>query len=329
MTRKIQKAKHKENKMQPIYRLAQMLQWKRPAHSANVMWFIEDYIAPVCDRHGGFFDDAGNYIVRIGDDSKVLYSSHTDTVHNKGGKQKIVINGDLLKVSHTEQSNCLGGDCTTGVWLMLEMIRAKVKGLYIFHADEEIGGLGSSYIAKNHPDLFFGIDYAIAFDRKGTNSIITHQVGGRCCSNEFAASLAMLLPLGYVNDSGGTFTDTANYIDIIPECTNISVGYFNQHTINETQSISHAMSLRDAMLKFDETKLVCKRIAGEPDYDDLPYYSAYGFNKKSYKYKKSYDFVGTDYYSLYDYVRTNPDVVTDFLEDMGYDITYFNSRHPY
>lgn len=325
MTRTMKKVK-KQNTDQPIYRLAQMLQWKRPAHSANVSWFIEDYIEPVCDRLGGFHDDAGNYIVRVGDDSKVLFSSHTDTVHDKAGMQKIVVNGDYLKVSAGEQSNCLGADDTTGVWLMLEMIRANVKGLYIFHADEEIGGLGSSYIAKHQQLMLGGIDYAIAFDRKGLNSIITHQVGGRCCSDAFADSMARMLPVGYVNDTTGTFTDTANYTDIIPECTNIAVGYFDQHTSKEKQSISHAMLLRNAMVQFDETRLVRSRIAGEPDYESNFYYYN-TMTKHSKKSKSYYNYTNSDYYDLYDYVRQNPDIVTSFLEEMGYDISYFQSYY--
>ena len=320
----------------PIHRLADMLQHKRPANTVDVDWFIERYIEPVCNKLGGFYDDAGNYIVRIGEDSRVLFSSHTDTVHSTGGKQRVVVSGDFFKVSSTEQSNCLGADDTTGVWLMLEILRQPnpIKGLYIFHASEEIGGIGSSYIAKNYYNLLHGIDYAIAFDRKGTTSIVTHQAGGRCCSEDFSDSLAKLLPAGYVSDAGGTFTDTANYTDIIPECTNISVGYFSQHTSSETQSISHAMLLRDAMLKFDESKLVCKRVAGEIDYnDELYYYNS--FNRYSYGYgnkhntKKKYKFDTHSYYDLYDYVRQNPDKITDFLNDLGYDAEYFYSYHNY
>ena len=36
-------------------------------------------------------------------------------------------------------------------------------------------------------------------------------------------------------DTGGSFTDTANYTDIIAECTNLSCGYYNAHTQSEYQ----------------------------------------------------------------------------------------------
>ncbi len=38
----------------------------------------------------------------------------------------------------------------------------------------------------------------------------------------------------FKDDKGGTFTDSANYIYNIPECTNISIGYFDQHSNEET-----------------------------------------------------------------------------------------------
>ena len=300
-----------------IGNLLEMLKYKRPANSVDVSLFIEMFIEPVCNKHGGFYDDANNYIVKIGDDTRVMFSSHTDTVHHTGGTQRLSISNDYIKLQRDETSNCLGADCTTGVWLMLEMIRANVTGLYIFHASEEVGGLGSSYLARNHPELVYGIDFCIAFDRKDITSIISHQVGGRCCSDEFCASLIKQMPSGYKIDTTGTFTDSANYTDLIAECTNISVGYYDQHTPKEMQSISHALCLREAMLKFDETKLVQKRIAGEIDAD----YWGHGYN--SYK-----NYGLSNYNELYDFVRNNPDIVANFLDEQGYDLSYFG-RDPY
>lgn len=331
MTRKAHKNDKKKTVIsEPINRLALMLQYKRPANSPIIGWFISEYIESVCHELGGFYDEAQNYIVRIGDNSRVLFSSHTDTVHNSEGTQRLLISGDRIT---SVKESCLGADDTTGVWLMLEMIQAGVHGLYIFHADEEIGGVGSAYFANHYAYLLQGIDYAIALDRKGTDSIITHQSSGRCCSDDFASSLALLLPAGFIKDSSGTFTDTANYVHLIGECSNISVGYFDQHTSKESQSISHAMALRESLLVFDESKLVSKRKAGEIDPDDYfgfddSYYSKRYGKGLSYsgKYYSSYGY-DDDYKSLFDYVVSNPDEVTDLLESLGYDLPYFTDRY--
>lgn len=330
MTRKAYKSDKKTVTVsEPINRLAVMLQYKRPANTPIIGWFISEYIESVCHDLGGFYDEAQNYIVRIGDNSRVMFSSHTDTVHNNEGTQRLLISGDRIT---SVKESCLGADDTTGIWLMLEMIKAGVAGLYIFHASEEIGGVGSAYFANHYAYLLQGIDYAIAFDRKGTDSIITHQSSGRCCSNAFASSMGLLLPKGYKADSGGTFTDTANYVHLVGECTNISVGYYDQHTSKESQSISHAMLLRDSMLAFDESKLICERKAGEIDpddylaFDDSYYSKRYGsglsYSSKRYAYG-AYD----DYQTMYDYVVSNPDEVADLLESLGYDLPYFTDRY--
>lgn len=301
------KSKKKIIKSKPIHNpafdLIKMLEWKRPSGTKSG----DDFVNHFLDDLDGSFDFAGNYIVRVGQ-SKVLWSSHTDTVHSKAGLQRIVLNGDTIKVAHGEQSNCLGADCSTGIWLMREMIKAGVHGLYVFHSDEEIGGIGSAFIAKHNPSLLRGIDYAIAFDRRGFDSIITHQAGQRTASNDFANSIARMLP-HYQIDSGGTFTDTANYSDLVPECSNISVGYMNAHTANETQSLSHALKLREYMLAFDETKLIASRNPCVVEYG-RDYYGFKSFTPSNY----------ANQYDLYSYVRDNYDIVADYLEQMGISI---------
>lgn len=313
------KPKPKTKSKQPaqILRLLEMLQTTRPAGTQAVRDFIARFIAPVCDSHGGFIDGAGNYIVKIGKNPKTLFSSHTDTVHSYAGTQKIAVSGNFVKLSSRETlSNCLGADCTTGVWLMLEMVQRGVKGLYIFHDSEEIGGRGSNYIAHKTPDILQGIKYAIAFDRKGTTSIITHQYGGRGCSNAFADSLAKLLPPAYVTDATGTFTDTANYTHLVAECTNVSVGYYNQHTKQESQCLTHALALRAKMLQFDESVLVCERTPVDDSYDIFPDWRGSYYGGRSYGADNSWQ-------SLCNYVQDNPDIIADFLQDSGYDTDYF------
>lgn len=170
-------------------------------------------------------------------------------------------------------TNCLGADDTTGVWLMLTMIKAGVEGRYVFHREEEVGGRGSSWVAKNRPEYLDGIKAAIAFDRKGYGDVITHQ-GSRCCSDEFAHSLAGLLGGAYKPDPSGVFTDTANYTDIVGECTNISVGYFGQHGPAESQHFGFAIGLAQTLAEADWSQLVFKREPGE-----LEWLNHRGFSK--------------------------------------------------
>ena len=202
-------------------------------------------------------DTYGNLYKVIGE-SNILWSCHTDTVHKKEGRQKITVKDSYVELAPTERtSNCLGADCTTGVFIMTEMIKANIPGLYVFHREEECGGGGSTFFSTVHTDLLKNINIAIAFDRRGTTSVITHQFE-RCCSNTFATSLANQLP-GFKLDDTGVFTDTANYTRVVSECTNVSVGYHQEHTIGECQDLNHLQELISLMISLDPTKLVIER----------------------------------------------------------------------
>lgn len=141
----------------------------------------------------------------------------------------------------------LGADDKVGIYIMIRMINAKIPGLYMFHVGEERGGKGSRAVAGDtemwKEPRFRKLKRAIAFDRKDYGDIINHQSCGQCCSSDFTTALAKTLNervAGILGDkfdakyrwrtATGSFTDTASYAHLIPECTNLSVGYFNQHT---------------------------------------------------------------------------------------------------
>lgn len=260
--------------MEPDTRaLIEMLNTRRPARSKSERKFIRKYLYPL-DMH---IDDYGNLHKRIGT-APVLWSCHTDTVHRKGGHQKIKVQGGNVTLHADADSNCLGADDTAGIWIMREMILNRVEGLYIFHRDEEIGGCGSSYIANETPNALYGIQWAIALDRRGSDSVITHQGWGRCCSNGFARALSDQLRHSFAPDSTGVFTDTANYVDIVPECTNLSVGYDNEHTARESLNLDHVFRLRAALLDLDVSALPVERAAGEKE-EEFEDWSDWGGNE--------------------------------------------------
>ena len=225
--------------------LMDMLTYRRPCESKTETAFIKRFLLPLGVRR----DDAGKLIKRIGG-APVLWSSHFDTVHRTAGRQGVCEAGGMVRLAKRAQSNCLGADDDAGVWLMSEMIRAGVEGLYVLHFGEEVGGIGSCHISMETPELLDGIQMAIALDRKGYDSVITHQ-GERCCSDEFAAALGDALGLGMVPDDTGLFTDTANYVTLVPECTNLSVGYEGAHGRKEVLDAHFLVGLRDRLVKLD------------------------------------------------------------------------------
>ncbi len=292
-----------------------MLTYCRPHGSEGETEFIDRFISHL---PGIGWDKFGNGMLRIGT-APILWSVHTDTVHHASGRQEVRQKGNILSLAKGKRGLCLGADDAAGIWIALHMIEARVSGLYIFHAAEEHGGLGSSYITKKHAGRLEGIQYAIAFDRKGTNSVITHQ-GSRTCSDEFAWSLATLLGKGYRPDDTGTFTDTANYTDLIGECTNISVGYEGAHSEKETLDIAYLERLRDTMIHFDPSKLVHKRQPGEIDEDEFIWMPAGGKTANDrYRYDETHRDYGARHYdeTLIDLCANYPHIAARLLESTG------------
>lgn len=246
--------------MNPENKLLEMLTWMRPHDSATEEAFCEKYILDPLNERVMTIGPMSNFIITIGEDSKTLFSCHTDTVHHDEGMQ-LVIYDPIMGMAYKNDNACLGADDTTGVWLMLEMIEANVPGTYIFHRGEERGGVGSYWIANNEVTFLKQFKRAIAFDRKGETSVITSQRNSPCCSSEFATALAAQLGKEWVKDPTGSFTDTANYTHLIPECTNVSVGYYDAHGSSETQNISFALVLRELCINVDWESLPTVREA--------------------------------------------------------------------
>lgn len=294
--------------------LQTMLTYRRAEGSKAERAFCKRYLAPVFGKPDAF----GNYILDVGGDAPALmFTAHYDSVHRKGGRQIVERKGDMLRVADNQpDSNCLGADCATGIWLMLQMIGAGVPGRYIVHAAEESGCNGSRYIVATTPELADGIKACISFDRRGTDSVITHQCGYRTASDAFAESFADAIGMDMKPDSGGAFTDSNEYVDLIGECTNISVGYYGAHTAAESQDIVFAERLAANLINADWSRLVFHRKAGEREslMRGVDLWS--GLDDAGYS---RGDYAGTDYERLVALVQNNPDTVADLLEQFGYD----------
>lgn len=245
--------------------LEAMLSYKRCAGTQSERQFIKRYIAPLPEVQ---FDPMGNYYLAVGSGAPTtIISCHTDTMHRNVGRQQLARKGSVLYLADQQRGDVLGADDGAGVYIALRMIEAKIPALYVFHRAEEKGGLGSDFISRCRPKLLAGIQRAIAFDRRGQQDIITHQMMGRCCSDEFAYELSAQLDMGHLPCPYGTFTDTANYTQQVPECTNIAVGYMLEHTHRESLDTDYLLELTEQVLKVDWNALPTLRDVNDLDYD--------------------------------------------------------------
>lgn len=272
-------------------KLLDMLRYCRPEGSLHQAAFCNRFLEPVF----GHPDRFGNYIKVVGSHPRVAFMAHHDTVHHDSGLQIVAIDDDDFITSN---SNCLGADCTTGVWLILEMLAAPnpQPGVYVIHAGEEIGCKGSRAITDNlklYPWIE-DLDAAISFDRRGQDSVVTHQIGKRTCSDAFALSLIDILDIpGLKPDPKGVYTDSNEYAFAVSECTNISVGYEHQHSSREFQDLNFALVLRDALLAADFSRLTIARDRSTDEFED------------------------DDDLELYDLIDRYPDLVAEWLENSG------------
>lgn len=286
---------------------------RRPRFSSTEgeAYVIDKYIRVLPDC---IEDGYGNFWVEVpdadGNRAMTMFSSHTDTVHKRSATDtyKLSLKGNWLSAAG---GGVLGADCGTGIWIMLNLIKAQVPGVYVFHRDEEIGGGGSVFVSRNLDHKLEGIQHCIAFDRKGTSHVITHQGGSRCCSNAFAEAFAGMLNLGtgmtFAPNDGGSFTDSANYTEQIPECTNLSIGYYDQHTLEEKQDLSFVSALVIKLISLDFSQLPAERDpnAVDDEEDDWRNY-----------FRQSY-YSNSRVSRAEQLVEDYPHVVADLLDTMG------------
>lgn len=251
-------------------------------------------------------DEFGNKYIQIGE-TNTMFTCHLDTAKNPSNGQYVninhVIEGDIIK---TDGTTILGADDKAGCVILLYMIENKVPGLYYFFLGEEVGCVGSKKLAeKFKTNKLDYINKVVSFDRKNLNSVITHQSSIRCCSDKFAEALAEQLNIcskqvydndiifEYKPDLTGICTDSIQFLSIYPECTNISVGYYEEHTVRERQNIKHLDKLAKTCCLIDWETLPIER---EPKEDYSGYSSSiwdyydnyYGFSKYSSKEENKY-----------------------------------------
>lgn len=229
---------------------------------------------------GSIRDEMGNYSLEIGVNNTYAFTSHLDTVGRDKVKVEHVFDGNFVK---TSGKSILGADDKAGMSLMLWLIDRGFPGKYYFFVGEEVGCKGSRYFSQKH---LYSADKnlrkIISLDRRGTSSVITHQSRQRTASDIFSQALCDELNkngLDYRIDTNGFSTDSLQFKSIYSECTNLSVGYQNEHTTSEYQDLVHLENLAYALSRIDFNLLPSSR--DPKSYEYLPYtYS--GYNNYSY-----------------------------------------------
>lgn len=226
------------------------------------------------ERHlprGARPDGHGNYYTVIGDSPTTMFTCHLDTYTDKATRVRHRSLGNMIM---SDGTTILGADDKAGMVVLLYMVEMRVPGVYYFFIGEEKGCVGSRRVAAGmesgeHPFAELkGVTKVVSFDRRGTTSVITEQMLAECCSTDFAAELVARLNssgqgLSMKMDDKGAGTDSAQFTEVVPECTNISVGYYDEHTVSERQDIDHLERICRAASSIDWETLPIRRDPSE------------------------------------------------------------------
>lgn len=339
-------------------RLKAILETRRSHGSLGEAAFVSEFLTPYKPTAMLGINDANvfAYAIDVADEQSVvppvLWCCHIDSCAHSdefGLTQDIVFDEDIdMAFCVDGAKECLGADDGGGIWLLLEMIDAKVPGTYLFHRGEECGGIGSRGMTEDHEEWLKRFRWAIAFDRGDICSVITEQMGGECASSGFAlAFAAALLPHSeYVvlaPDDTGSFTDTANYTHLIPECSNISIGYQNQHGPDEMLDLWYLRELRGAVIAAFKDGIDLP-VVRTPEARSFQCFRGFGDSSRRYSFEQdykstwtspyrglslvpdlkpegAYDIVKMDWTELVDYVcSSDADEVANLLLDLAEEV---------
>ena len=272
-------------------------------------------------------DNYGNYYYLIGDRPTTMFTCHLDTACSKQVKVNHVHIQNIIK---TDGSSILGADDKAGMVIILNMIENKVPGLYYFFIGEEVGCVGSKKLSQDwiSNEFSYTISKVISFDRKSDCSVITHQWYGRCCSDKFAEELSFRLNsteqgLKLRPDDTGVLTDSAQFMNIVPECTNISVGYMYEHTNREYQDIDYLQRLCKAVCLIDwETLPVERNLYHVEDEEDFFETDEEGYSEEFYSYFKIDDNKSKKMYIAIDLIKQENELIKNYLMQNGYSDMY-------
>lgn len=124
----------------------------------------------------------------------------------------------------------IGGDDKCGIYIILRMLEKGHDINFAFTVSEEIGTIGSGFLASTKEKELKLCLYGLTLDRKGNSDIICYDNSYGTIEFENALK-AVGNEFGYTPASG--ILSDADEFNKFMSCANLSVGYYRQHTKKE------------------------------------------------------------------------------------------------
>lgn len=214
-----------------------------------------------CFEYNKGNEDAYTIFMPKSDEMMPCIVSHADIV----GKNEPI----ELKISDkgvmTNPDGILGADDRAGCYIIGEMMKAKVRARFIITENEECGGIGAGACAKEEPLEIIApmTSCFIELDRRGSNDCATYGVDNSALIQIFGEH-------GY-NEAWGSYTDIVDLCEATNIAgVNLSVGYYNEHTKNESLNLKELDDTLQFMLNLPE-ELYCKQYGVETNIKEVEY----------------------------------------------------------
>ena len=161
----------------------------------------------------------------------------------------------------------LGADDRAGVFAIIQILKSGLRPTIILTTDEEKGCIGATALASaNMSNAIQDLKYVIQLDRRGADDCVFYS----CDNKKFNE---------YV-ESFGFVTNFGSYSDISVICpawkiagVNLSVGYYNEHSVSETLHIGQLFNT------IRKVKKMLRNAKDAPQFEYVKSASAYAFEK--------------------------------------------------
>lgn len=208
------------------------------------------------------FDMHNNVLVTKGDaQAYPVAAAHIDTVHPL---KHVAIHreGDFYygTVPGTKVRRGIGGDCKTGVFVCLELLRTVKNIKLVFLAQEECGCVGASRVSS---EWFKDVGYIIEFDCPSKNLMSYSSSGVTLFDNQgdFIKAALPVLDSYKVEWQAHPITDVSVLRSRFKlNCLNLSSGYYNWHMNTEYVKLSDVANAVDMATKLFRS-LGCRHYA--------------------------------------------------------------------
>ena len=243
---------------------------------------VKKYGKKVLKQHG-YTTKLGDGFLMAQGDLPVILVAHMDTVF----KAPKYVDYDIKKGIMSAKTG-LGADDRAGIYSILNIVESGYKPSILFLEDEEVGCIGAKWFITNKLAKSLKGNFFIELDRKGKDDVVYYD----CINRDFS---------DYI-ESFGFKPQYGAYSDISVICpsfdlagVNLSIGYYDQHTPNETLNIN----------EMENTIEKVKNILDQPNDIRYNYYTKeyYENEREQIKYKNYYGnyAYGLDYDEYVDY----------------------------